>query len=80
MDHSPLPGTDRAPDPPDAEPEVEDESADPVGDGRSDAEAAATQPPVPGRRPPVAPDALDADLPSEDDPDADAEAQEPGRA
>lgn len=74
-----------APDPLDAEPEVEDESADPVGDGRSDAAAAATQPPVPGRTPPVSPDDLDADLPSEndtpteDDPDADAEARESGR-
>lgn len=74
-----------APDPLDEEAEVEDESADPVGDGRSDAAAAATQPPVPGRTPPVSPDDLDADLPAEndppttDDPDADAEAREPGR-
>lgn len=65
--------------------EVEDESADPVGDGVSDAAAAAAQPPIPGRTPPVEPDELDSDLPppneapTQDGPDADAEAREPGR-
>ncbi|MBK1686400.1 hypothetical protein CKO37_02645 [Rubrivivax gelatinosus] len=65
--------------------EVEDESADPVGDGVGDAAAAATRPPIPGRTPPVEPDEFDSDLPAgndaptQDDPDADAEAREPGR-
>ena len=37
---------------------AEDESADPVGDGRSDARLAAAQPPQPGRGGPVDPDEL----------------------
>ncbi|MCK7497747.1 MAG: hypothetical protein MZW92_48530 [Comamonadaceae bacterium] len=68
---------------------VEDEAADPVGDGRSDAIVAAAQPPVPGRSGPVDPDDLgedeadEADVPGDDADEDGSEAGEsrrPGRA
>lgn len=63
----------------------EDENADPVGDGHSDAELAATQPPAPPRReapsaPPRRPEPSpddEAEIPQEDM--GDAESHKPGR-
>jgi hypothetical protein len=65
--------------------EIEDESADPVGDGHSDAELAATQPPAPPRpdlqrkppRKPLPASGDETETPSEDL--GDAESHKPGR-
>jgi hypothetical protein len=58
----------------------EDESADPVGDGHSDAEFAVAQPPVPGRENPGpdTPEPVDPDAPDLPDEEGDVEHHRPG--